>query len=52
MALRFLPHLREDARDLQGPVRAEVDTQSEQRVDLGARCISKGIKGLANHPCV
>jgi hypothetical protein len=27
----FPPNLREDARDLQGPVRAEADTEPEQR---------------------
>src|SRR5829696_5342774 len=49
--LRLFPHLCEDARDLQRPVRAEVDAEPEQLVDPVALFGCEVFEDLPDHPC-
>ena len=48
----FLPNLREDARDLQRPVRAKADTEPEQLLNPVALFGCEFLEGLPDHACV
>ena len=47
--LRFVRHLREDALDLQGPVRSVADPEPEQLVDLVALLWREVLQGPTDH---
>src|SRR5215211_6430358 len=47
--LRFFGHLREDARDLQGPLGAEADAEPEQFVNPVALFWREVLQGLNDH---
>jgi hypothetical protein len=50
--LPYFRHLREDARDLQRPVRTEADAEPEQLVDTVSLFWREVPQGLTDHACV